>query len=128
MLHWLGLGTQLPSGHIVPEQQKQESWGEGVMPKRLRGGGTSFNVPLQTTTTDSGAPRSSAVNERTFGSPMQLCAPSTWPYHGPPRIVQNQGAPILTCGCELSLKYLAGITVVLPVAAAAAAMVRTSVS
>jgi hypothetical protein len=54
-LHWFGFGTHLPSGHIVPEQQMQNSPVCGIDSK-LSGGGTSFKAPLQITTTASGAP------------------------------------------------------------------------
>jgi len=75
-LHWFGFGTHLPSGHIVPEQHVQNS-PDCEIAGSLRGGGTSSNDPLHSTTTVSGAPRICAVNARTFGLVLQICAPST---------------------------------------------------
>jgi hypothetical protein len=102
-----GLGAQLPFGHVNPEQQVQISVVSEIAAS-WRGGGTSFRVPLQVTTTGSGAPKISAVHPRMFGLLLQNCFPSTWPYQGPPRTVQSHGNAILTSGCALSLKNRGG--------------------
>jgi hypothetical protein len=72
-----GSVEQFPLGHITPEQQTQDGGGDGEIPKRLSGGGTSVKAPVQFATTGSGAPMISAVNTRKFGSTSQIWAPST---------------------------------------------------